>query len=972
MKIFIILVLALFGMFIFVGGALAVNKSSHTHKASRVLPLDGAEPPPETNIEPTPLKYESLQPNCEDIHPDSGVVVIQHDQWASTYYDYQRNGSMGRMISVGLAGHRHMICHETRGRYDGVNDPRWVTYNCKDPLDNWLNPNFGVKIDGGTNINAGFPNIGTLHDDRAVVIYHKLGSAQPWSTTLAVQDSGQICSSYFTNKYDLPDSLGGANDGIWPYMGIVYDDSVDTDYIHVVMTEGLTTGGNQKLGYVRCHLIASGNLLCETPTGQPGVTSPITVVPGSMLVPNKRVAYFGEGIPNNYPNTISAVVATSPVSQKIAIVFTNKRESGTKQYNNDVYYFESTNNGTSWFPQYGGTWPPSHANGMLHNITNYATTHNERAYTDVSACYDYNDSLHIVWNTTWYDSIAGLISDDGNLYHWSQAAGISLIAPGYWDGAVAGSWCQNVCKMSISALDPIYHPGGSPDSIYLFCIWTQFNGDNMPDFDNSLAGYTNGEIYASVSNDGGLTWTPGFNLTGTHTPNCTMGNCLSEHWSSLAENMYDGDLHIEYVCDREAGAAIKNEGGWTDNPMMYLHIAQLPADRHCGISYPSLDPPSFDTPPIKVPPSGSKTITLKIKGMYNLGGDYQVTSNNPSKVSIDLNPSGHLDPGDSVIVEGTIHCTGEEFIQATITVIGCKNTVDADTFKFPLYAVCSNDYYECRRDPSTILGTDNGVCSLWTTSNTVQILWDKRIVADDMDGKKIVSAASPFAATIVGTDTVVGIEESDKQYTGARDRLNTYYIHSYSKCRIQRAIVEKTYLWFPKPTPQNPVWYWVDLRQQIITFQDGVGYTCEEWKKEQVIKQVWVKFSRPPGWWSSPGAYSGHSDIYFGFWADIDAPSDTGCIACNTAGWDDTRKMIWHHGRGLAQGHPEYSDHYVGLALTDSTGAVIDPLGVQDVKNNVYIYPHAGWLMDSLYQLTTTFGVNIHDPDSVVDRTGWY
>jgi hypothetical protein len=973
MKIFIVLLVAWFSMFIFTGGALAVNKSSHTHKASIVLPLDGAEPPPQTYAEPTPLMYESLQPNCDDINPDPGVVVIQHDQWAMTYYDKQKNGSMGRMIAVSLGGHRNMICHETRGVY-GVNYPRWVTYNCKDPLSNWVNPDFGVKIDGGTNNNAGYSNIGVLHDGRAVGIYHRYGGTAPWATTLAVQDS--VCSSFFLNKYDLPDSLGGPNDGIWPKMGIVYDDLVDTDYIHVVPTEGNTTGGNQKFGYVRCHLISGGNLLCEWPMPNGQAPGNVTIPPNTMLVPNKLVACFGEaeapGVPpGEYPNDISAVVATSPVSQKVALVFVNKRESGTNQVNNDVYYFESTNNGTSWFPQYGGTWPPSHTNGMLNNITNYPTSANERAYTDVSACYDYNDNLHIVWNAPWYDSVAGLISQDANLYHWSQATGISMVAFGYWDGAVAGGWCRNICKMSVSAQDPIYHPGGSPDSVYLFCIWTQFNGDNMPDFDNSLAGYTNGEIYAAVSSDGGLTWTPGYNLTGTHTPNCATGTCLSEHWSSLAQNMYDGDLHIEYVCDRDPGSISSDEGGWTDNPMMYLHIAQLSADRHCGISYPSLDPPSFDIPPIKVPPGGSKTITLELKSLYNAGGYYQVTSSNPSKVSIDINSTGFLNPNDSVTVQGTIHCTGEEFIQAIITVIGCKSTVDADTIQLPLYAVCSNDYYDCRSDPKTTLGIDNGVCSLWTTSNTLQILWDKRIVADDMEGKKIIAAASPFAATVVGTDTVVGIEESDKSYTGARDTINmrAHLINAAPNCYIKRGIVEKTYLWFPRPYPQNPVWYWLDLRQQIITFVDRPPHTCEDFYKEQVIKQVWVKFSRPPNWWPSPGVYSGHDDIYFGFWADIDAPSDTGCIACNTAGWDDTRKIIWHHGRGIAGGHPEYSNHYVGLALTDPTGAVIDPLGVQDVKNNVYIYPHSGWVIDSLYQLTATPGVNIHDPDSVADRT---
>jgi hypothetical protein len=217
---------------------------------------------------------------------------------------------------------------------------------------------------------------------------------------------------------------------------------------------------------------------------------------------------------------------------------------------------------------------------------------------------------------------------------------------------------------------------------------------------------------------------------------------------------------------------------------------------------------------------------------------------------------------------------------------------------------------------------------------------------------------------------VVGIEESDKQYTGARD---TVHVHTYDEpagnCRIQRIMVSNTYFWFPKPVPQDPVWYWISYTQQIITFKDKPGFTCEEWKKEQILKQVWIKQSTPPNWWPNPGTYTGHNDIYYGYWSDIDAPSDTGCNSCNTAGYDAGRQMIWQHGRGLAGGHPEYTDHYAGLALTTPTGGVVTPYGVQDVRNDVYIYPHSGWVIDSLYLLAATPGVNIADPDSVVDRT---
>jgi hypothetical protein len=955
---------SLFAFFILAGGAIAAKKSG----VRLILPVHGATHFEREYSRPIPPMYEGKQPNCEDIHP--AVEVYEVEQWGSTYYDNQQNGSMGRMIAVGPGGYRHMIFHETRGPYNNSTYPRYVTYNCKGPLNNWLGP---TRVDGGTSINAGFANIGVLHDGRAVVIYHRTWPPAPayhWGTTLAVGDAGGICSGSFAKKYDVPDWLQAAENGMWPKMGIVYD-SLDTDYIHIVMTESTPWGDNFRLGYLRCHLIYGDTLLCETPTGQSGVVSPIKVVPD---VPgcgtSCPIAYFGEceapGVPSGeYPNTISAIVATS-LSGKVAIVFTNKRESGPNPLNNDVFYFESTNNGNEWFPQFGGTWPPTQANGMLHNITRYATGDTERAYMDVAACYDYNDNLHIVWNGCWYDSVEGYAAYDANLYHWSEATGISLIAPGYWDGTNPGDLNRNLCKMSVSATDPIYHPGGSPDSVYLFVTWTQFNPG-----DTSRSGWGNGDIYAAVSNDGGQTWTPGYNLTNTPTPNCLPGTCLSEHWSSLAENMHNGDLHIEYVCDRDAGGVVIQpipEGTWTENPMMYLHVAQLPFSTNCGMTYTLVDPPSFTIPPIKIPPGGHRETYLELMGIYTLGGEYFVTSNHP-RVYIH-NSTGYLSPGQKTLVRPDIWCSaGEEFINAIITIRSCLGTADEDSVELPLYAVCSDDYYECKSDSATTIEKDNGLLKLWACANTEERVWDKRIQPEN--NQKVIFSGGVIVATTAGNDTVVGRQDYKDTKTGARDTIKVVEGYDYydTLCHIQKIHVEKTYIWYPPVIPQLPKWWWININKQILLFHDRPDHTCPAWKKEQVIKYVWIDWGRPPVWWPDPGAYSGHEDIYLGIFSDIDAPSDTGCDACNTAGYDYARHIVWQYGYNAGQ-HSEYLDHYVGLALTDTSGAVMAPFGCQDVLSEQYLHPQDGWGWKDgeLYWLAATSGVNIDHPDSVADR----
>jgi hypothetical protein len=981
----VVFLLSFFALFVFAGGALAKDRP-RSDRTSAIYPaVDGGTLQPHFAF--TPVIYErGKEADCFEINPTPGVVVLEHDQWGSTWYDYQKNGSMGRMIAVTSIGQREAVFMNLPiAPYP--DNPRWITYNCKspEPGGSWC----GVyDVDGGEGINAGYVNIAAMHDGREAIIYHKMGLGALWGTCLALGDPGKVCSNQntFSLIYDIPDSLYAGNifnqKGMWPKIAIMYDDSMDTDYIHIVMTEGKTTGGNQRLGYVRCHLLADNTLLCETPTGQPGVTSPIIVGSGAQLVPNKLIGNFGEvtGLSGQYPNTISIIVVTSPVSKKVAIVFTNKRQTGDRQFNNDVYYFESTNNGTSWFPQYGGgKWPPAEANApdsnKLYNVSHYLATDTRRAYTDVAACYDYNDNLHIVWNAfNVVDTVAGTATYAGNIFHWSDVAGkppsgiISWVALGPSDGIDPGGWCMTTAKMSISAKDPYYHPSPDMDSVYLFCTWTQFDTGDV-----SKGNMTNGDICASASNDSGRTWTPAYNLTGTRTDGCDSANCLSEHWSSLAENMYDGDLHIEYVCDKDAGGVIQTpaEGKWTLNPMMYMHVKQLSTEAHCGETFTNQVPTSWDTPPIKVSPTGSRIITFELEGIYNLCGNYLITCDHPIVTNI-LNASGQLCPGEKVTVEVTLTCTGEAFVDTAIYVKTCGGTVDEKFLRLPLYVVCSNDYYECNRAENTFLQEDNGVDSLVVCVNTKEEPYDMRL-RDTVthEARKVMDAGAVIIATKVGNDTVVGRQEWTEIYVGARDTIqsirDTFWVPE-TDCDVQKIYASKTYVWDPgvdDPITLDIKWWWITINQQIIVFHDRPGHTCDAWKKNQVIKHVWTTVSRPPLWWPArPTNSQAYEDIYYGMFLDIDCPSDTISQSANYAGWDDTRQMVWQRGYAVKPGaYSVWNNYYVGAALTNTAGGVVVPLGMQDVRNDSFVYPKRGWVKSQLYQLAATSGVNIQDPD---------
>jgi hypothetical protein len=67
---------------------------------------------------------------CLDIQPEVGTI-IQHDQIGDTWYDFQKNGSMGRMISVTNGGYRHFSW--TCSDHPYPLGPRGVDASCSEP-----------------------------------------------------------------------------------------------------------------------------------------------------------------------------------------------------------------------------------------------------------------------------------------------------------------------------------------------------------------------------------------------------------------------------------------------------------------------------------------------------------------------------------------------------------------------------------------------------------------------------------------------------------------------------------------------------------------------------------------------------------------------------------------------------------------------------------------------------------------------
>jgi hypothetical protein len=196
---------------------------------------------------------------CEDIQPQGGTI-IQHDQIGDTWYEFQQNGSMGRMMSVTSGGYRHFSWMYTDHAYPP--GPRGVDANCKDPVGTYIGH---VHADYG-DFNAGYSNQTHLHDGTSVIVHHRTAGTPVWASVLTLADG--LCSSSFSKHWDLPDAILGATSGqagMWPKAEVSYDSS-GLDYIHIVMTEGNVDPVPVMVGYERCYISPTNpdTLYCQS------------------------------------------------------------------------------------------------------------------------------------------------------------------------------------------------------------------------------------------------------------------------------------------------------------------------------------------------------------------------------------------------------------------------------------------------------------------------------------------------------------------------------------------------------------------------------------------------------------------------------------------------------------------------------------------------------------------------------------
>ncbi|UCG63178.1 MAG: hypothetical protein JSV52_07830 [Candidatus Zixiibacteriota bacterium] len=881
-----------------------VNKASMTvTKANGYAKLDESHRWPD-GPEPIGPKLPVGMVTAAGGAASPGVIV------GYTFYDYQHNGSMGRMIDVGPhSGNTGDPVVHFSWMYlpDSAYRSRTYAYAAYRAEDHsLLSP---VLLHDPEQQYSGYVNIDVTADNRAVVGGHcdLLTGSQHYMAQMHF-DGGPAYAT-FPNYVRVPDSLGaydqaGNQEAMWPKFMLQF--GTDT-VLHVI---------TKNWDYYGAHMYFRA-------VGYEGASEwdyPPYVVDTS--------------------NTISHDLTGTRVGNRVALIWAagppyQERDcdtcSGLNPFydgylvghmDNDVYYQISEDQGASFEPRV--------------NLTKVEFgTAGYRTYCDLSALFDLSDNLHVIWcsfpfpaDLCWDDGgfcfTEDIYPDRSRLFHWSENVPyVRTIAdhtylpsdscgpPWFWNGTIG--------KMAVSECQG-----------RLYAMWGQFN--DVPNgiiddcsqwsYDNQWEGGANAEIWIAVSEDGGMTWDRQRNLTNTYTPECDPHfgeDCQSDYWPSMARwgrqelpgedwtgavevdpsgGEYTGDyyLDIQYVNDLDAGGiGFGDEGTWTLNPIKWFRVPcvePIPAPVMI-FGWQQLGDPNY------VKPGEYQDTTLLMENIGNTELNYSVSviedNGTPGWLQIS-NFSGYIPSGLYGTETGTV--TLNASVLSTGNYFGRLHFTGNDPYNLPrdleieLIVVDTIISTEWDYLTSTLPGgTDalNGV-SL-TISNNGNMGHDGRgmynldYYPDDCDttAKVYMYDGSPLIGWLDGEDTVFNYAIWSQSFFSEFGFRSQGYQFGTALCGLLGAEV---------------------YQSGTFTTQDSTIAIQKVYLAPQEQGAFMIEYMRV---WSYDGA--SHDGLIIGEGIDWDIPTDYSAVdtnqvndVANTGGVDLSRNLIY------CQGHEAYGE----------------------------------------------------------------
>ncbi len=527
--------------------------------------------------------------DADDIEPFDDVPYGERFLIGYTYYDYQHNGSIGKMIARDSYGGVQFIW--MRGE-DAQNRNRHVAYNYlhlpEDEGEGVLlaDPEDPITVDNADR--AGYCCLGVLpwggemdtENDIGVGFFHSVGyQGAPEDDYVATTQAVDFQRAFGAFVPFYPPSLRDI-ELIWPHGAVAR---------------------NNKSHIASCQYHGDEGLLWHRLSYQSGTPDREDYLTWS---------WFEDPVCIDTSAVISQVVATSPTSDKVVLAWHHSRigipegpwveNGGAYQRNSDIQYIVSED-GDEW------DW-----DNDIHSITNILPVRPElweddreeaygdtfRPFCDIDIQFDPwgNDDLYATFAAAGFyefprpedGRVANVWMERSHLWFWSSREDtITMIADGWYLNRTdnpsfhsrCGGWRTNTDRGSIA-----FNPEDAGTVYVVWCLFPKIHDYDYEEEewnwyedaqDTSGLGYNSAEIMVSISTDYGVTWQEPHNITqtrwqGDDPPD--VGECMSENWPSVAY-VADDSLHIMYVLDGEAGGWPQEEGETTNCPILYHRIA---------------------------------------------------------------------------------------------------------------------------------------------------------------------------------------------------------------------------------------------------------------------------------------------------------------------------------------------------------------------------------------------------------------
>lgn len=898
-----------------------------------------------------------------------------------TWYDYQHNGTIGRMVTWGpyTIDGSGVVIHDAGSAADpgvhfswmGLPGPvmqsRAYYYNYYNAATGLFSPTGPIPVQP-TDEYAGYVGVDvTPSDNKAVMIGHNN------------QGSGYQTHIYW--DFDAMFGFFSANNRVEDTVA-AYGSSNDPNA--VIWPKAKYQVGTQTV----THVIAQ-------------VSEPNAADPQSIYY-FRKVGTEDGGVWDYPPYVIDTIydlshdIAAEPLGDKVALVWTANLPQGADigtcdtcsgessihvQWDNDIYYQISNDQGSNWLPRVNVT----------QNVNGEAGF---RPYTDLSSLIDSDGNLHIVWSAVVWP--ADPVSDgwgwNCRVFHWSEDNPyVRTVHSADFTQTVCtpGAWNINAAKMQVSECD---------GKIYV--MWVQFNDPetHLDDCHARAAGGTgdfqgaaNGELYFAISGDNGLTWDKARNLTNSYTPLCEPENggidCANDNWPSMAPygrqdqagddwsgavvvdpsgGSYAGDMYldIQYVNDVDAGGIVQEEGTWQLGTMNWFRMACVEPIPN---PLPVITPAEIDEP-VWTKPSVQRDEDIVIENAGNVALTYTVVvdeGTGPSGWLGTSGLSGSVPSGLSNIETGQI-LLNQGGVQTTDAILEGRIVIDhngpTDTTVIPIRLLVADTLVGLVYDTlytgclALSVGT-NGSFGQAGPGN-VNLDWDYSGADCDTtaevylyDGAPVILWEAEWDST-AGTDTVYHSSIFQTSYlTNTRDGANG--VNGFRPIVTDRCVKAEANM--------NRIVSGAFVTQDSTIAMQKFWYGPTDADSCDFVIQC-LKV------WSHDGA--AHSGLRIGEAVDWDIPSDSG--AENKSGFDFARNLIYQYGAEYHQDDTganaacQDSDvRFGGVAFIESylNGAIHQtaPYSAYTHENDTMVFPTGNFRPQELYENMDASGFSVSD-----------